>query len=74
VNKEDMTVDESKLQVVWDDFEVALTEVHPKFGAPTADLEAFFANGIVQYGEAFAEVERRLAAAVRRALARALGG
>jgi len=65
VNKEDMTVDETKLKVMWEDFEVALTEVQPKFGAPTADLEAYFSNGIVQYGEGFSEMERRLNAAVR---------
>jgi hypothetical protein len=64
VNKEDMTVDETKLRVMWEDFEIALTEVQPKFGAPTADLEAYFSNGIVQYGEGFSEMERRLNAAV----------
>jgi len=45
VNKEDMSVDATKLCVEWDDFEVALTEVQPKFGAPTSDLTALFPNG-----------------------------
>mmetsp|Transcript_16933 Transcript_16933/g.21976 ORF Transcript_16933/g.21976 Transcript_16933/m.21976 type:complete len:623 (-) Transcript_16933:679-2547(-) len=64
VNKETMTVDADKLVVEFDDFEVALTEVHPKFGAPTADLELFYSNGIVHYGSGFADIQRNIDLAV----------
>jgi vesicle-fusing ATPase len=64
VNKEDMTVDADKLCVEFGDFEIALTEVHPKFGAPTADLELFFSNGIVDYGSGFTEIQRNIDLAV----------
>jgi vesicle-fusing ATPase len=64
VNKETMTVDADKLCVEFDDFEVALTEVHPKFGAPTADLELHFANGIVNYGGGFKDIQRNIELAV----------
>ena len=36
VNKDTMEVDASKLAVEWGDFMFAMTEVQPKFGAPTA--------------------------------------
>ena len=44
---------------------MALTEVQPKFGAPTADLEAYYSNGMVPYGEAFSEIDRQMRLAVR---------
>ena len=43
--------DLSSLQIVYEDFNRALDEVEPKFGAKTADMEGFFRGGIVNYGE-----------------------
>jgi len=45
--------DLSALQIVYEDFTRALDEVEPKFGAKTADMEAYFRGGIVNYGEPF---------------------
>lgn len=52
--------DPTKLVLEWGDFEQALMEVHPKFGAPTADLEAFYSNGIVPYGHEYDNLRRQL--------------
>ena len=59
-----MSVDATKLVVEWDDFEVALTEVQPKFGADTNDLASHYANGIVPYGDDYVEIKRQLDMAV----------
>mmetsp|Transcript_12501 Transcript_12501/g.24679 ORF Transcript_12501/g.24679 Transcript_12501/m.24679 type:complete len:764 (+) Transcript_12501:69-2360(+) len=60
VNKETMVADPSKLVLEWGDFEQALTEVQPKFGAPTTDLEACFSNGMVPYGQEYDRIRRQL--------------
>ena len=41
------------LQVCKEDFEEALKEVKPAFGAVTETLEAYRLNGIVEYGNIF---------------------
>ena len=41
------------LQVCMEDFEEALKEVKPAFGAVTETLEAYRLNGIVEYGDNF---------------------
>mmetsp|Transcript_17184 Transcript_17184/g.31186 ORF Transcript_17184/g.31186 Transcript_17184/m.31186 type:complete len:744 (+) Transcript_17184:68-2299(+) len=60
VKTEDMSVDADSVCCTWSDFEHALTEVQPKFGAPTDDLEALVTNGIVEYGSSFAEIQTTL--------------
>ncbi|KDO17569.1 hypothetical protein SPRG_21859, partial [Saprolegnia parasitica CBS 223.65] len=42
------------------DFELALSEVKPKFGAPQDTLEMFFRNGLLSYGPAFDDVQATL--------------
>ncbi len=37
--------------VKWDDFERALTEIQPKFGANNEELTALYWNGVVSYGK-----------------------
>lgn len=49
-------IDETQLFVKWEDFELALTEVQPKFGAKNAELTALFRNGIVHHGPAFTDL------------------
>jgi hypothetical protein len=39
--------------VQWADFERALSEVQPRLGAKTDELERLFRNGIVPYGASF---------------------
>ena len=41
------------VQVCMEDFEEALREVKPAFGAVTETLEAYRLNGIIDYGEHF---------------------
>lgn len=41
------------MQVCMEDFEEALKEVKPAFGAVTELLEAYRLNGIIDYGEHF---------------------
>ena len=41
------------LQVNMEDFEEALKEVKPAFGAVTETLEAYRLNGIIEYGDNF---------------------
>uniref|UniRef100_A0A7S2CV29 Vesicle-fusing ATPase n=1 Tax=Florenciella parvula TaxID=236787 RepID=A0A7S2CV29_9STRA len=60
VKTEDMSVDPDAVCCTWSDFEHALTEIQPKFGAPTEDLEALVTNGIVEYGPSFAEIQTTL--------------
>jgi vesicle-fusing ATPase len=45
--------DVSKLIVEYNDFELALGDVEPKFGAKSTELKAFYRNGIISYGEIF---------------------
>ncbi len=40
-------------QVSMEDFEAALAEVKPAFGAVTETLEEYRLNGIIEYGEHF---------------------
>ncbi len=39
------------------DFETALAEVKPAFGAVTETLETYRANGIIPYGERFVHLQ-----------------
>jgi vesicle-fusing ATPase len=45
--------DEKKLIVTFDDFQRALDDVAPKFGAKSQELKALYRNGFVPYGESF---------------------
>ncbi|GMH62496.1 hypothetical protein TL16_g03487, partial [Triparma laevis f. inornata] len=45
--------DISSLEVVYEDFTRALSEVEPKFGAKTADMQAYYRGGMVNYGTPF---------------------
>ncbi|KAL3804889.1 hypothetical protein HJC23_006661 [Cyclotella cryptica] len=45
--------DEKKLIVQFDDFQRALDDVAPKFGAKNQELKALYRNGFVPYGESF---------------------
>ncbi|KAK9821901.1 hypothetical protein WJX74_010997 [Apatococcus lobatus] len=46
-------VDEDSIKVTMQDFDTALAEVKPAFGAVTETLETYRANGIIPYGERF---------------------
>eukprot|EP00521_Asterionellopsis_glacialis_P007441 CAMPEP_0195290474 /NCGR_PEP_ID=MMETSP0707-20130614/6320_1 /TAXON_ID=33640 /ORGANISM="Asterionellopsis glacialis, Strain CCMP134" /LENGTH=759 /DNA_ID=CAMNT_0040350607 /DNA_START=44 /DNA_END=2323 /DNA_ORIENTATION=+ len=45
--------DEKKLILQYADFERALNDVEPKFGAKSTELKALYRNGFVPYGESF---------------------
>jgi len=45
--------DESKLVLQYSDFERALSDIEPKFGAKSQELKAIYRNGFVTYGESF---------------------
>jgi len=45
--------DEKSLVVRYDDFERALGDVSPKFGAKSTELKALYQNGFVPYGDSF---------------------
>jgi len=45
--------DEKNLILKLEDFERALTDVEPKFGAKSQELKALYRNGFVPYGETF---------------------
>ena len=45
------------LQVTMQDFDTALAEVKPAFGAVTETLETYRANGIIPYGERFVHLQ-----------------
>lgn len=45
--------DEKNLILRYDDFERALGDVEPKFGAKSTELKALYRNGFVPYGESF---------------------
>eukprot|EP00980_Cylindrotheca_fusiformis_P023161 scaffold10199_cov146-Cylindrotheca_fusiformis.AAC.18 len=45
--------DASKLILQYSDFERALGDVEPKFGAKATELKAYYRNGFVPYGDSF---------------------
>ena len=45
--------DEKNLIVQFDDFQRALDDVSPKFGAKSQELKAMYRNGFVPYGDSF---------------------
>ena len=45
--------DEKNLVLRFSDFEQALNDVEPKFGAKNTELKAMFRNGFVRYGQSF---------------------
>jgi len=45
--------DDKNLMVKFSDFERALGDVEPKFGAKSTELKAMYRNGFVTYGESF---------------------
>jgi len=45
--------DDKALIVQYDDFQRALDDVQPKFGAKSTELKALYRNGFVPYGESF---------------------
>ncbi|KAG5179613.1 P-loop containing nucleoside triphosphate hydrolase protein [Tribonema minus] len=53
-------IDETTLCVMWQDFELALCEIQPKFGANNEELSAMYRNGIVHYGPAFEDISSTL--------------
>ncbi|CAB1103703.1 unnamed protein product [Ectocarpus sp. CCAP 1310/34] len=53
----DQAPDPNNLIVRWKDFQSALCEVHPKFGADSQELETLYANGIVPYSQEFDKVQ-----------------
>jgi len=52
--------DTKNLILQYGDIERALAEVEPKFGAKTDDLKALVRNGILEYGDAFTELQTTL--------------
>jgi len=52
--------DESSVVVQWSDFEHALEEIKPKFGANNDELHQYFRNGIVDYGSNFQKIRSTL--------------
>lgn len=53
VNDLSKVPDANSLRVEFSDFERALNEVEPKFGAKNTELKALYRNGIVNYGNSF---------------------
>jgi len=53
VNDLSKAPDEKNLIVQFDDFQRALDDVAPKFGAKSQELRALYRNGFVPYGESF---------------------
>jgi vesicle-fusing ATPase len=50
-------VDEKAIKVEWNDFQAALSESKPQFGnKDETNLKAYFANGVVSYGDIFDEL------------------
>ena len=45
--------DDKALILRWADFERALEDVEPKFGAKSQELKAYYRNGIVPYDDGF---------------------
>lgn len=45
--------DTSKLRLEYKDFEEALGDVEPKFGAKSTELKTYYRNGIINYGSTF---------------------
>jgi vesicle-fusing ATPase len=54
-------VDTKNIKVEWADFERSVRETVPAFGnANNSGLDAYYSNGIVDYGPAFGELQARL--------------
>mmetsp|Transcript_31959 Transcript_31959/g.76317 ORF Transcript_31959/g.76317 Transcript_31959/m.76317 type:complete len:738 (+) Transcript_31959:77-2290(+) len=53
VNDLSKAPDEKKLMVQFGDFQRALDDVSPKFGAKSHELKALYRNGFVPYGDSF---------------------
>ncbi|OQR93106.1 vesicle-fusing ATPase [Thraustotheca clavata] len=47
-------------EITLEDFELALSEIKPKFGAPQDTLEMYYRHGLVSYGPAFDDVRNTL--------------
>jgi len=45
--------DTKNLLLQYSDFERALNDIEPKFGAKSQELKAFYRNGFVPYGDSF---------------------
>ncbi|CAM9657769.1 unnamed protein product [Pylaiella littoralis] len=56
----DKAPDPKALVVQWQDFQRALSEVQPKFGADNQELQTLYYNGIVSYGQEFEDVRTTL--------------
>eukprot|EP00903_Cladosiphon_okamuranus_P006984 g6797.t1 len=56
----DKAPDPKNLVVQWQDFQRALGEVQPKFGADNQELQTLYANGIVPYSQEFEDVRTTL--------------
>jgi vesicle-fusing ATPase len=58
-------LDEDSIRVTAGDFEAALSEVAPAFGAASESLQAYAPHGVIAYGDAFAHLSDTLRALVR---------
>jgi len=58
-------LDEESIRVTGADFEAALAEVAPAFGAASESLQAYAPHGVIAWGEAFAHLSDTLRALVR---------
>lgn len=53
VNDLSKAPDAKNLMLKYEDFDLALADVEPKFGAKSQELKALYRNGFVPYGESF---------------------
>jgi len=60
LNAKTMEANVENVQVIWKDFEMALTEVQPAFGVPTEDLEALFPPVWVSFNSEYDELLSQL--------------
>jgi vesicle-fusing ATPase len=58
-------LDEEAIRVTAADFEAALAEVSPAFGAASESLQAYAPQGVIAYGDSFAHLSDTLKALVR---------
>jgi vesicle-fusing ATPase len=58
-------LDEESIRVTAADFEAALAEVQPAFGAASESLAAYAPHGVIAYGDAFSHLSDTLKALVR---------
>jgi len=56
VNDLSKKLDTKNLVLQYSDFELALQDVEPKFGAKSQELKAFYRNGIVAYDDTFESI------------------